>query len=65
MSASQAALICRSASRALAALRLVLCWSATRSQRIDGVNYLDTDQWLAMKPVLKAVEDALAQAGKK
>ena len=36
-----------------------------KSRRIDGVKYLDTDQWLAMKPVLKAVEDALAQAGKK
>ena len=36
-----------------------------KSRRIDGVQYLDTDQWLAMKPVLKAVEDALAQAGKK
>ncbi len=36
-----------------------------RSRRVDGVNYLDTDQWLAMKPVLKAVEDALSQAGKK
>jgi ABC-type uncharacterized transport system YnjBCD substrate-binding protein len=36
-----------------------------RSRRIDGVKYLDTDQWLAMKPVLKAVEDALSQAGKK
>ena len=36
-----------------------------RSRRIDGVKYLDTDQWLAMKPVLKAVDDALAQAGKK
>ena len=34
-----------------------------RSRRVDGVKYLDTDQWLAMKPVLKAVEDALA--GKK
>jgi iron(III) transport system substrate-binding protein len=36
-----------------------------KSRRIDGVKYLDTDQWLAMKPVLKVVEDALAQAGKK
>jgi iron(III) transport system substrate-binding protein len=36
-----------------------------KSRRLDGVNYLDTDQWLAMKPVLKVVEDALAQAGKK
>jgi hypothetical protein len=34
-------------------------------QRLDGVKYLDTDQWLAMKPVLKVVEDALVQAGKK
>jgi len=38
---------------------------AQRSRRIDGVKYLDTDQWLAMKPVLKVVDDALAQAGKK
>jgi iron(III) transport system substrate-binding protein len=36
-----------------------------KSRRIDGVKYLDTDQWLAMKPVLKAVDDALAQEGKK
>jgi iron(III) transport system substrate-binding protein len=36
-----------------------------KSRRIDGVKYLDTDQWLAMKPVLKVVEEALAQAGKK
>jgi iron(III) transport system substrate-binding protein len=36
-----------------------------KSRRLDGVQYLDTDQWLAMKPVLKVVEDALAQAGKK
>ena len=36
-----------------------------KSRRLDGVKYLDTDQWLAMKPVLKVVEDALAQAGKK
>ena len=34
-------------------------------RRVDGVKYLDTDQWLAMKPVLKVVEEALAQAGKK
>ncbi len=36
-----------------------------KSRRLDGVKYLDTDQWLAMKPVLKVVEDALTQAGKK
>lgn len=36
-----------------------------KSKRIDGVKYLDTDQWLAMKPVLKVVDDALAAAGKK
>lgn len=36
-----------------------------KSRRLDGVKYLDTDQWLAMKPVLKVVDDALAQAGKK
>ena len=36
-----------------------------KSRRLDGVQYLDTDQWLAMKPVLKVVEDALAHAGKK
>jgi len=36
-----------------------------KSRRIDGVKYLDTEQWLAMKPVLKVVEDALASAGKK
>jgi len=36
-----------------------------KSRRMDGVKYLDTDQWLAMKPVLKVVEEALAQAGKK
>jgi iron(III) transport system substrate-binding protein len=36
-----------------------------KSRRIDGVKYLDTDQWLAMKPVLKVVEEALAQAGKR
>ncbi|HSQ11991.1 MAG TPA: hypothetical protein VLM90_03205 [Candidatus Deferrimicrobium sp.] len=35
------------------------------SRRLDGVKYLDTDQWLAMKPVLKVVDDALAAAGKK
>jgi len=36
-----------------------------KSRRLAGVKYLDTDQWLAMKPVLKVVDDALAQAGKK
>ncbi len=36
-----------------------------KSRRIDGVKYLDTDQWLAMKPVLKVVDDVLAQPGKK
>ena len=36
-----------------------------KSRRLDGVKYLDTDQWLAMKPVLKVVDDALAAAGKK
>jgi hypothetical protein len=36
-----------------------------KSRRIDGVNYLDTDQWLAMKPVLKLVDDTLAEVGKK
>jgi len=36
-----------------------------KSRRVDGVKYLDTDQWLGMKPVLKVVEDALSQAGKK
>lgn len=36
-----------------------------KSRRLDGDKYLDTDQWLAMKPALKVVEDALVQAGKK
>ncbi|MGZ9262572.1 MAG: hypothetical protein ACXW6V_24165, partial [Candidatus Binatia bacterium] len=36
-----------------------------KSRRLDGVKYRDTDQWLAMKPVLKVVDDALAAAGKK
>jgi|GEM_PF-6388488 len=34
-------------------------------RRLDGVKYLATDQWLAMKAVLKVVVDALSQAGKK
>jgi len=36
-----------------------------KSRRIEGVNYLETDQWLTMKPVLKVVDEALTQAGKK
>ena len=36
-----------------------------KSRRVDGVKYVDTEQWQAMKSVLKVVEDALAQAGKK
>ena len=35
-----------------------------KSRRRDGVNYLDTDQWLAKKPCSKVVDDALAAAGK-
>jgi iron(III) transport system substrate-binding protein len=36
-----------------------------RSRRVDGVKYVDTEQWQAMKAVLKHVDDALTQAGKK
>jgi len=36
-----------------------------RSRRIDGFKYVDTEQWQAMKTILKLVDDALAQAGKK
>jgi ABC-type Fe3+ transport system substrate-binding protein len=36
-----------------------------KSRRIDGVKYVDTEQWQAMKTILALVEDALAQAGKK
>jgi len=36
-----------------------------KSRRIEGVNYLETDHWLTMKPVLKVVDEALTQAGKK
>jgi iron(III) transport system substrate-binding protein len=36
-----------------------------KSRRVDGVKYVDTEQWQAMKTVLKLVDDALAQAGKK
>ena len=36
-----------------------------KSRRIDGVKYVDTEQWLAMKPMSELVDEALAQAGKK
>ena len=36
-----------------------------KSRRVDGVKYVDTEQWQAMKTVLKVVDDALTQAGKK
>jgi iron(III) transport system substrate-binding protein len=36
-----------------------------KSRRIDGVKYVDTEQWQAMKSILAVVEEALAQAGKK
>jgi iron(III) transport system substrate-binding protein len=35
------------------------------SRRIDGVKYVDTEQWQAMKEILALVNEALAQAGKK
>src|SRR5262249_60578480 len=36
-----------------------------KSRRIDGVNYLDTEQWQEMKAILTLVNEALAQPGKK
>jgi hypothetical protein len=36
-----------------------------KSRRIDGVKYVDTEQWQAMKEILALVNEALAQAGKK
>ena len=36
-----------------------------KSRRIDGVKYVDTEQWQSMKSILAVVEEALAQAGKK
>jgi len=36
-----------------------------KSLRIDGVNYLDTEQWQEMKAILTLVNEALAQTGKK
>jgi iron(III) transport system substrate-binding protein len=36
-----------------------------KSRRIDGVKYVDTEQWQAMKSILAVVDEALAQAGKK
>jgi len=36
-----------------------------KSRRIDGVKYVDTEQWQAMKSILALVDEALAQAGKK
>jgi iron(III) transport system substrate-binding protein len=36
-----------------------------KSRRIDGVKYVDTEQWQEMKSILKLVDDALVQAGKK
>ena len=36
-----------------------------KSRRIDGVNYLDTEQWQEMKAILTLVNEALAQTGKK
>ncbi len=36
-----------------------------KSRRIDGVKYVDTEQWQAMKSILALVDEAVAQAGKK
>ena len=36
-----------------------------RSRRIDGIKYVDTEQWQEMKAILALVDEALAQAGKK
>ena len=36
-----------------------------KSRRVDGVKYVDTEQWQAMKSILALVDEALAQAGKK
>jgi hypothetical protein len=33
--------------------------------RRDGIKYVDTEQWQAMKEILALVNEALAQAGKK
>jgi len=36
-----------------------------KSRRIDGVKYVDTEQWQAMKSILALVDEALTQAGRK
>jgi hypothetical protein len=36
-----------------------------KSRRIDGVKYVDTEQWQAMKTIVALVDEALAQAKKK
>jgi iron(III) transport system substrate-binding protein len=36
-----------------------------KSRRIDGVKYVDTEQWQAMREILALVNEALAQAVKK
>ena len=36
-----------------------------KSRRIDGVKYVDTEQWQAMKAILALVDEALAEARKK
>ena len=36
-----------------------------KSRRVDGVKYVDTEQWQAMKSILTLVDEALAQAGRK
>ena len=36
-----------------------------KSRRIDGLRYVDTEQWQAMKAILALVDEALAQARKK
>ena len=36
-----------------------------KSRRIDGLKYVDTEQWQDMKAILALVNEALAQAGKK
>jgi ABC-type Fe3+ transport system substrate-binding protein len=36
-----------------------------KSRRIDGVKYVDTEQWQAMKSILALIDEALIQAGKK
>jgi len=36
-----------------------------KSRRIDGVKYVDTEQWQTMKAILALVDEALAEARKK